>query len=186
MKTYLSLLFFFGTVLVNAQNNLNETLKQRMITDWERAKAYTQEYLEAMPASKYGFRPVDSVRTFAEQMLHLALSNTGMSLIGSGAKNANAHLFFNQGFGKSASAQAKDSVVFYVNTSYDIAITCIRNMDFKKLDEEVSRMMPGGKRTTTRLGWLLKAFEHQTHHRGQCTVYLRTAGIRPPKEKIWD
>lgn len=27
-----------------------------------------------------------------------------------------------------------------------------------------------------------KAFEHQTHHRGQTTVYIRMAGATPPAE----
>ncbi|HKQ75853.1 MAG TPA: DinB family protein [Blastocatellia bacterium] len=29
---------------------------------------------------------------------------------------------------------------------------------------------------------LLNAFEHQTHHRGQMTIYLRMKGITPPPE----
>ena len=33
--------------------------------------------------------------------------------------------------------------------------------------------------------WMKKAFEHQTHHRGQCTIYLRMAGIAPPPEKLF-
>jgi hypothetical protein len=35
-----------------AQNDLKDTLKQQMIKDWERAKSYTREYLEIMPADK--------------------------------------------------------------------------------------------------------------------------------------
>ena len=31
-----------------------------------------------------------------------------------------------------------------------------------------------------------KAFEHQTHHRGQTTVYLRLKGITPPKKSYFD
>jgi len=30
-----------------------------------------------------------------------------------------------------------------------------------------------------------KAFEHQTHHRGQATVYIRLAGGTPPQEKLF-
>jgi uncharacterized damage-inducible protein DinB len=30
-----------------------------------------------------------------------------------------------------------------------------------------------------------KAFEHQTHHRGQTTVYIRMAGATPPAEKLF-
>jgi hypothetical protein len=33
--------------------------------------------------------------------------------------------------------------------------------------------------------WIMKAFEHQTHHRGQCTIYIRLLGIRPPNEKLF-
>ncbi|MEJ7766589.1 MAG: DinB family protein [Chitinophagaceae bacterium] len=32
---------------------------------------------------------------------------------------------------------------------------------------------------------LAKCFEHQTHHRGQTTVYLRMAGAKPPQEKLF-
>jgi len=92
----------------------------------------------------------------------------------------------NPNFDKSSTAKKKDSVLYYVNTSYDFMIDAIKNLDFDKIGEVVSRDLPGGKRTATRLGWLLKAFEHQTHHRGQCTVYLRLLGIRPPAEKLWD
>ena len=181
-SSLLSLFFFSAT----AQNTLNEILKQQMVKDWERAKAYTQEYLDAMPADKYSFRPVDSVRSFAEQMLHFAQSNAGMASIGTGFKNAAVQVFLTPNFGKSSTALTKDSVVYYVNTSYDFVIDAVKNIDFDKLSEVVSWTLPGGRRTTTRLGWLLKDFEHQTHHRGQCTVYLRLVGIRPPAEKLWE
>jgi uncharacterized damage-inducible protein DinB len=32
---------------------------------------------------------------------------------------------------------------------------------------------------------LAKVFEHQVHHRGQTTVYLRLAGVTPPQEKLF-
>jgi hypothetical protein len=71
-------LFFISALLSFAQTNMNETLKQQLVKDWERAKAYTQEYLDAMPANKYDFRAVDSIRSFAEQMLHLAQGTVGL------------------------------------------------------------------------------------------------------------
>jgi uncharacterized damage-inducible protein DinB len=42
-----------------------------------------------------------------------------------------------------------------------------------------------GKWDTTVEDGLAKAFEHQTHHRGQCTIYLRLKGIAPPREKLF-
>ena len=175
-----------STYVVPAQGPLNDTLKQQLIRDWERAKAYTKEYLDAMPADKYSFRPVDSVRTFAEQMLHFTVSNVGMAFIATGYRNAALPVIASPNFGKSASSQTKDSVTYYVLTSYDNMINAIRSFDFNKALEQVSWDLPGGKRTTTRLNWLYKAFEHQTHHRGQCTVYLRLVGVKPPNERLWD
>jgi len=32
---------------------------------------------------------------------------------------------------------------------------------------------------------LMHLFMHQTHHRGQCTVYLRLVGVHPPAEKLF-
>jgi len=169
-----------------AQNAIIDTLKQQMIRDWVRAKAYTGEYLNAMPADKYSFRPVDSVRTFAQQMLHFAQANAGLGFIGTGFNNPAMEVYANPNFEKSTTAQSKDSVMYYVNKSYDFIIEALKQQDFTKLNETVSFQMPGGMRTTTRLGWLFKAFEHQTHHRGQCTVYLRLSGIKPPGEKLFE
>ena len=181
MKLFCILLLSFYVFSVNAQNSFGDSVKQQLVAEWVRAKAYTQEYLDAMPANKYGFRPTDSTRTFAEQMLHLAGGNVLLASIGTGIPSP----FANQIFEKSPGAQNKDSVVFYVNTSYDAVINGIRNMDASKLGQVVSLDAPRGKREETRLAYLLKAFEHQTHHRGQCVVYLRLAGIKPPAEKLF-
>jgi uncharacterized damage-inducible protein DinB len=181
MKLFFSLLLFMCIFSVNAQNALGDSLKQQLVSDWVRAKLYTQEYLEAMPAGKYNFRATDSMRTFAQQMLHLATANAGFAFIGLGVP----YVFSSQNFEKSPALQNKDSVVLYVNTSYDAMINAIKNFDVSKLGESVSWNLPGGKRTATRLGWILKAFEHQTHHRGQCTVYFRLQDIRPPAEKLF-
>lgn len=188
MKPFCSLVLTLCIFILNAQDSSNDLLKQQLVKDWERAKAYTQEYLDVMPADKYDFQATDSVRSFAQQMLHLAQATAGMAVFGTGNQNSAIQTMFlkpPQVFEKSVSIQSKDSVVHYVNTSYNFMINAIKNLDPAKINEVVTQDMPGGKRSATRLGWLLKAFEHQTHHRGQCTVYLRLSGIRPPAEKLW-
>lgn len=181
MKLFFGLLLSLVAFSASGQNALGDSLKNQLVQDWVRAKAYTQEYLDAMPADKYGYRATDSMRTFAQQMLHLAGANAGMAFIGLGVP----YVFNSQNFEKSPALQNKDSVVFYVNTSYNAMINAIKNLDVNKLGEVVSWNLPGGKRTATRLGWILKAFEHQTHHRAQCTVYFRLQNIRPPAEKLF-
>lgn len=53
MKLFFSLLLSLGALSVNAQNALGDSLKQQLLQDWERAKSYTQEYLDAMLAAQY-------------------------------------------------------------------------------------------------------------------------------------
>lgn len=162
----------FSASNVKAQINA-DTVKAQLIKDWERAKSYTDEYLTTMPANKYGARAVDSIRSFAEQMLHLAAGNISLSSSGTGA----ARIYPGFNMEKSAGAQNKDSVTYYVNASYDFVINSIKSMDVNKLMEN--------NRGQSRLVWLLKAFEHQTHHRGQCTIYIRLQGIKPPNERLF-
>jgi uncharacterized damage-inducible protein DinB len=117
-------------------------------------------------------------------MLHLAMVDAGMASIGIGVPFAFT-LFTSQNIEKLPALQNKDSVVYYVNTSYDVMINGIKNLDVDKFTEVVSFTLPGGKRTATRLGWIMKAFEHQTHHLAQCTVYFRLLDLRPPPDKMY-
>lgn len=167
------LLLSAGFAKLNAQGLSFDTLKAQFIKDWERAKAYTGEYLAAMPADKYSFKAVDTTRSFAEQMLHLSMGNIGLGFNGTSA----ARIFPGFNMEKSASAQNKDSVSYYVNASYDYVINGIKAMDAAKLGETQGRF--------ARYIWLMKDFEHQTHHRGQCTIYIRLLGIRPPGERLF-
>lgn len=175
-------IYFITGILVfcfcaNTFSQPGELLKTQLVKDWQRAKAYTQEYMDAMPADKYSFRAQDSVRTFSEQLLHLAGGSIGLVSNGTGKDR----IFAGYNLEKSKTAQSKDSVVYYVNASYDHAIDGIKTMDPAKFEEKVKR----GNFDETKLAWIMKAFEHQTHHRGQTTIYIRLAGIKPPNEKLF-
>ena len=160
-----------------AQATLNANdIKTQLIADWQRAKAYTSEYLAAMPGDKYSYKAVDSIRSFAQQMLHLAQANLFFISTATGtSKNFGGNLE------QRASAQSRDSVAYYVNASYDFAIDAVTNLDAAKLGEKVTMRNLEGSRLTL----LLKGFEHQTHHRGQTTIYIRLLGIRPPAERLF-
>jgi uncharacterized damage-inducible protein DinB len=177
MKKILSLaLAALLVIIVNAQTNISESLKTQLVADWERAKAYTKEYLDAMPADKYSFKAQDSIRSFAQQMLHLAQANVNLSAAGTGKDRP-----WTRNIQQSQGAQSRDSVVYYVNASYDYVIEGIKSLDASKLGENVKN----GNRENPRFVWLMKAFEHQTHHRGQTTIYIRLVGVRPPNERLY-
>ena len=161
----------------SAQAISGDSIKAQFVRDWERAKSYTLDYLNTMPADKYSFKAVDSIRSFAQQMLHLSQGNVNLISLATGEKLD----FPGRGLEASSTAQTKDSVVSYVTKSYDFAIASVKKLDPNKYGEMTGR----GNTQVTRFAWLLKAFEHQTHHRGQTTIYIRLLGIRPPNERLF-
>ncbi len=148
-----------------------------MVSDWERAKAYTQEYLNASTDEVINFKPTAEMRTFGQQMLHIAEANYGFAAAAAGKTSPVA-------FGsleKSDKHKTKDAVTKEVMASYDFVIAAAKEMTEPKMAE----MIKVFKFDLTRGAAFEKVFEHQTHHRGQTTVYLRLKGITPPQEKLF-
>ena len=154
-----------------------DSLKAQLIRDWERAKAYTKEYIDAMPEDGINFKASPDIRSFAEQMLHLAQGTISLSSNGSGKDR----LYQGKNLEQLEEFKNKAALTKVVMESYDFAIDGLKSMDPNKFDEIVKR----GNFEVTRLGWMMKAFEHQTHHRGQTTIYLRLKGVKPPQEKLF-
>ena len=161
----------------NQTLSLND-IKAQMVTDWERAKAYTVDYLNTMPADKYNYKPNDSVRTFAGHMLHLAMFNVIFMAMVHDLQPLPWAQMTRQ---NSPTAQNKDSVMYYVTASYDYVIDAIQNSDVSKWNE--TKKVLG--HDATRYALMNKIFEHQTHHRGQTTVYIRMQNIAPPNERFF-
>lgn len=177
-----TLAIIFGPVAVSGQESpaprtypTNDL--EAFLWDWEVAKNWTREYIEKMPADKMGFKPVPEIRSFAEQMLHLASANFSYASRGSGAKNP----YEGKDFLKMEELKTSKEVMRIVMESYDFAVRSIREGDKNHLDEIVilrqRQGISGPRRQFLRWG-----FEHQTHHRGQTTIYLRLNGIVPPPE----
>jgi uncharacterized damage-inducible protein DinB len=183
MKKMISLVAFclpvFAFVLSSESKAQSlEDIKMQMVKDWERAKAYTVDYLNTMPADKYSFKAVDSIRSFAQQMLHLAQAN---AFLMSNATDQKPPSFAEADLEHSPTAQKKDSVMYYVTNSYDYCINAVKNFDVKKWGEKKKLF----SFEETRYALMSKTFEHQTHHRGQTTIYIRLQGIRPPEERLF-
>jgi uncharacterized damage-inducible protein DinB len=156
-----------------------EAIKAQLVKDWERGKAYTNEYLDAMPKDKYSFKANDSVRSFAQQMLHLAAANVFLM---SNASTEKLPSWVSFTMETRPGAQSADSVRYYVNASYDYAINTAKNSVTSEWGE-VKKLF--GRFEETKYSVMQKAFEHQTHHRGQTTIYIRLTGSKPPEEKLF-
>lgn len=152
--------------------------KEVMVAAWERAKAYTKEYLDAATEDVYSFKPTPEMRSFGEQMHHLAVENyilTKAAVDGVATPSNFRDI-------EKETLKTKAEITKAVLDSYDFAIATIKGLDDVKLGTPVKIF---NKFDTTVEDGLDKAFEHQTHHRGQTTVYLRLKGIKPPKEKLF-
>lgn len=148
-----------------------------IVKEWERSKAYTKEYLDAMPESGYTLKPTPEMRSFAEQVLHLADANYGLASAAIGIKSP-----FGRGELEKTGDKSRDNVSKVVLASYDFVIDNIKKMTDAQLDEAIKLL---GQFDMTKRTALAKVFEHQAHHRGQTTVYLRLAGVTPPQEKLF-
>ena len=166
----------FSLLTFAAAASFAQITQTQMVTEWQRAKAYTKEYLEAMPADGYAFKPTPEMRSFAAQMLHLADGNYHF-MQGINGKSGP--------FGKESPEKVvspvKDLTIKTVMESYDYVIDVIKSMTPEQLQDNVKF---GGMEMSKAL-LFAKAFEHQTHHRGQTTVYLRLKGVTPPAEKLF-
>jgi uncharacterized damage-inducible protein DinB len=134
---------------------------------------------DAMPAERFGFKPTvgefTNVRTFGEQVKHVACSNFG---------------FFNQiekkeppsacdGGGPSP-ATTKAELMAYLRESFTYAQGVLRTMTSANALEPTDGPY-GGK--STRLGITTLAIWHASDHYGQLVVYLRMNGIVPPASR---
>ena len=164
-------LLLAATAFAKAQS-VNEIVKE-----WERAKTYTREYLDAMPEAGYALKPKPEMRSFAEQMLHLTDANYGFT-----AAAAAVQVPAGGGQAEKTTDKSKANVTKLVMEGYDFVISSVKGMTPAQLAENTKLF---GQFEMTKGMAIAKCFEHQTHHRGQTTVYLRLAGVTPPAEKLF-
>jgi DNA-binding IscR family transcriptional regulator len=131
---------------------------------------------DAMPAEKYGFAPTQGefagVRTFGEQVKHVACANYGFFSEIEGTTPP-GHCWD----GGPSPATTKAELVAYLRDSFAYGSRVAATLDQKNLLEAVDGPY-GGPRT--KLGIAVLAIWHASDHYGQLVEYLRMNGIVPP------
>ncbi|MBX2958186.1 MAG: DinB family protein [Cyclobacteriaceae bacterium] len=173
-----SLVLLLAVLLIVTQTITAQSLTrtEQRIADWQRAKTYTKEYLSAASDELLSFKPTPEVRSFAEQMLHLAEDNYLFAATAAGEQPR--YVFRELETKRVTSIAVLEKIVL---ESYDYVIDIVSKLDEVKMLESVNFF----ELKISREAALAKGFEHQTHHRGQTTVYLRLKGIKPPEEKLF-
>ena len=136
---------------------------------------------EAMPAGKYSFAPSQGefkgVRTFGEQMKHVAAVIYMVSASVLGEKNPDA------GGSESgpASVKSKDEIVKYLKDSFAYAHKAMGSLTGQNLAEMVTS--PFGEGKVPRVSMATVTVWHSFDHYGQAVVYARMNGIVPPASR---
>jgi hypothetical protein len=144
--------------------------------------SYTEDQFfsvaEAMPAEKYSYIPsapgakFDGVRSFAEQVKHVACAN---------------YAFFNEIEGKTppdgcekgapASLKTKTELLKYLRDSFDYGNKVLATVNAQNSVDRVEGRYGG---PNTKLGVAVIAVWHIADHYGQIVYYLRLNGTVPP------
>jgi uncharacterized damage-inducible protein DinB len=137
---------------------------------------------EAMPADKYDFAPkegkFDGVRSFSQQMSHIAAVNYMVASAALGEKNPS-----DAGPGENgpASVQGKEAVVKYLKDSFAYAHKAAAATTTANALDMLAP--PFGKAKMPRMGILSIVSWHSFDHYGQAVVYARMCGIVPPASR---
>jgi len=134
-----------------------------------------------MPEEGLGFKPTPEIRSFAEQMLHIASTNYVFASVASGKENPYDNAKGKDPEKRDDLKQSKPALRKFVLDSYDFMITSVKGLDNSRVDEPVEFF----KTKMPRSLLLAKAMEHHAHHRGQTTIYLRLKGVTPPSERLF-
>lgn len=149
----------------------NDPFLAEFLERWEGSKRYLLAIADAMPAEKYDFRPSPEEMTFAEQVMHIAV--TVEWHIASRFEGLNTPYRTKE---YQASGLDKEAIKNVLVREMDRAAERIRNFDPGRLTD-TNRY---GEFTRTSRQFLMLAADHIAHHRGQLVVYLRMNGIQPP------
>jgi uncharacterized damage-inducible protein DinB len=130
---------------------------------------------DAMPADKFNFAPTQGdfkgVRTFGEQVKHLAEANYGF-FEGWGVPNAVKDDAIEK-------LTSKDDIMKALKDSYTYAHAAIGTITAANGFEE----MGTGQRKSTKAGLATFCIAHSMDHYGQMVVYLRMNSIIPPASR---
>jgi hypothetical protein len=127
---------------------------------------------EKMPEADYGFKPSPDVRSFAQQVAHVADDQYNLCAPAKGEARDAAYTAIEDTLSRKADlVPALKKAFAYCDGAYD-ALT----------DASGGEPAPGGKRPT-RFGMLNWNLWHTWEHYGNVVVYLRIKGLVPPSSE---
>jgi uncharacterized damage-inducible protein DinB len=183
MKTTIALLIAAGSVLCAADMK-PMTVGQVFDSQLKGAEGEVVPLAEAMPASKFDFKPAASmgefakVRTFADQIKHIATVNY---MIGASVLGEKAPRDLGKGENGPDDVMGKDAVIKYLKDSFTYLHAAMNSLTDKNQVDMISA--PWGSEKMPRGGLAIIGVSHPFDHYGQMVVYARMNGVVPPASK---
>lgn len=153
-------------------------IAEQHVKVWDIAIEQVMELVDSMPGDKLNYRPHDSIRTFAEQIVHIGISSELIT-----------NLFLKdiprpQNIPEvKVEEMNKEELKAYVKARLEVARANIAGMsDEELLHEEVKSYLD---HKMTRLEGMMFAHDHLTNHKAKANLYIRIAGIRPPHYRYY-
>ena len=166
----------------------NETPAKAILRSFENQEYEFRSAAEAMPATKWDYRPAagmfknekpefgpSEVRTFAEQVKHVACANFAFAAELDSTKPPDA-------CDKGGPSPAKTNVELlnYLRDSFVAIKKSLNEITVKNMYDPIEGPYAG---PNTRLGLAGVCIWHVADHYGQVTLYLRENGIVPPASR---
>jgi len=133
---------------------------------------------DAMPESKYSFAPSDGefsgVRTFAEQVKHLAAANYRLAAATVGEQPPAGTAYETAPH----SVKTKAQIMQYLKGSFASLHSAAATLNENNMNDPIP-----SKGNKTRLLMLIDAVVHSSNHYGQMVEYLRMNNIVPPASR---
>jgi DinB family protein len=171
-----------------AELSAKETVAAAFLRSLDDEEYELRSAAEFMPADKYGYRPTQGdygdvypgygpkeLRTFAEQIKHVACANFAFSAELNGRTPPPAC-----DKGGPSPAKTRDELVVYLRDSFKALKKSIGAMTAKNMFDPIEGPYAG---PNTRLGIANVAIWHGADHYGQLVLYMRLNGIVPPASR---
>jgi uncharacterized damage-inducible protein DinB len=169
--------------LAQADKPLQQCTISEALDSWiANTERHVVPVADAMPEEKYSFAPAlttgefKGVRTFAQQVKHLAANNYWMAALTLGAKPS-ADMYNETG---PDSVKTKAEIMEYLKGSFAALHKAIATIDQNNVVEPMKNPSSWQK---TRLSLAVDAVAHSFDHYGQLVEYLRMNSIIPPDSR---
>lgn len=143
-------------------------LTREMLEMWERIEKMVVDVAEQFPAEKYDYKPTPEVRSFKEQLLHIASSNYFFIRLSGGQKTKAAH----------AGRETKADIVAVVKESFRDGAATINELGDAGMARMRKHPFEDHQISLHRI-WTMAA-AHNGEHFGQLVIYYRLNGLVPP------